>query len=74
MHTYPLLSIYEKTSILGLRMSQLEHGAKSTLTPQEISKCKNVKDIAAMEFQKKKIPIKVVREGKEVSIHELIVV
>lgn len=73
MHTYPLLSIYEKTSILGLRMSQLEHGARSTLSPQEISKCKNVKEIVLMEFEKKKIPFKVIREGKEVSIQELIV-
>ena len=73
MHTYQLLSIYEKTSILGLRMSQLEHGARSTLSPQEISKCKNVKEIVSMEFEKKKIPFKVIREGKEVSIQELIV-
>lgn len=73
MHTYPLLSIYEKTSILGLRMSQLEHGAKSTLTPQEIAKCKSVKEIAAMEFKENKIPFKVIREGKEVSIQELVV-
>tara|TARA_Y100000389_G_C17177330_1_gene372208 strand:+ start:475 stop:642 length:168 start_codon:yes stop_codon:yes gene_type:complete len=54
-------------------MSQLEHGAKSTLSSQEISKCKNVKEIVSMEFDKKKLPFKVIREGHEVSIDELIV-
>lgn len=70
---YPLLSIYEKTSIIGLRLSQLEHGAKSTLSPEDVSKCDSIKQIVEMEFKKHKIPFKIVRENKEISINELII-
>lgn len=74
MDTYPLLSIYEKTSILGLRMSQLEYGAKSTLSSQEVSKCNNVKEIAHMEFKQKKIPIKMMRGNQEFYAWDFVIV
>ena len=70
---YPLLSIYEKTSIIGLRLSQLEHGAKTTLSPEDVSKCKSIKQIVEMEFKKQKIPFKIIRENKEISINELVI-
>ena len=56
-----ILSIYEKTSILGLRLSQLSYGAKTVLSPQELENCKSVKDIVLKEYETKKIPLMIKR-------------
>ena len=74
MLIYPLLSIYEKTSLLGTRMSQLENGAKSTLSTQELLACTHVKEIALMELKTKKLPIKLIRENEEVVMSDLVIV
>lgn len=71
---YPLvMSIYEKTSLLGLRMSQLANGATTTLTQKETESCKNVKEIARLELEKKKMPLKIVRNHISYSIADMIV-
>ena len=71
---YPLImSIYEKTSLLGLRMSQLSNGATTTLSQKELDSCKNVKEIARLELEKKKIPLKIVRNNISYSVTDLII-
>ena len=52
--TKPLLSKYEKTSIVGLRAQQIAYGAKPSITvPKHIT---NTIDIAEMELAQRKIP------------------
>ena len=68
-----IMSIYEKTSILGLRMSQLSNGAQTTLTAKELETCQNVKEIARLELNKRKIPLKLVRENVSYSVSDLII-
>ena len=68
-----MMSIYEKTSILGLRMSQLANGAQTTLTLKELESCQNVKEIARLELDKKKIPLKLVRQNVSYSVSDLII-
>lgn len=68
-----IMSIYEKTSILGLRMSQLANGATTTLTQRELESCSNVKEIARLELDKKKIPLKIVRNNISYSVSDMII-
>lgn len=69
-----IMSIYEKTSILGLRLSQLANGAASTLSKKDLNTCKNIKDIARLELDQKVIPLKIVRGNISYSMHDMIVV
>lgn len=59
--TSPFLSIYEKTSMIGLRLSQLAYGAPSVLSPEQLENCSTIKDIVQKEFETKKIPLMVKR-------------
>jgi DNA-directed RNA polymerase subunit K/omega len=52
----PFLTIYEKTSILGLRMQQLMLGAPSTISDTDIRQFNNVEDIVLEELKQKKLP------------------
>ena len=56
-----ILTIYEKTNILGVRMEQLALGAESYLNDDEANDLKNVKLIAHREFEDKKIPFIICR-------------
>jgi len=51
--TQPSLTKYEKTRILSERCSQIESGSKVFLTDTKLT---NAYDIAATEFNEKKIP------------------
>jgi DNA-directed RNA polymerase I, II, and III subunit RPABC2 len=52
--TYPFITIFEKTKILGFRTNQLSQGARPYITvPEEVS---DVKEIARLEFYQKKLP------------------
>lgn len=52
--TKPLLSKYEKTSIIGIRAQQLAYGTKPTINvPKHIT---STIDIAEMELNQRKIP------------------
>jgi DNA-directed RNA polymerase subunit K/omega len=52
--TYPFLTVYEKTKIIGMRANQLSQGACPFITvPSHI---KNVKDIARLELEQKRLP------------------
>jgi DNA-directed RNA polymerase subunit K/omega len=56
-----IMTKYEKTSIVGVRMEQLAYGAPSTLSVEELKKYKNIKDIANEELHQKKIPFMLLR-------------
>lgn len=59
--TKNIMTKYEKTSIVGVRMEQLAYGAPSTLSIEELKKYKNIKDIAHEELHQKKIPFLLLR-------------
>lgn len=60
--TKPLLTKYEKTVCLGIRMEQLAFGANSTLDHELLQQYNNVKDIAYEEFKQRKIPFIIKRQ------------
>ena len=75
MHTPPLIiSIYEKTAITGLRLSQLARGATSTLSQKDLDTCSNLKDIVKLELEKKLIPMKIVRDNESYSLTDMIII
>ena len=45
------LTIYEKTSIIGLRKQQLVNGANSYLTKKELEDISNIEDIVQKELE-----------------------
>ena len=52
--TYPFLTIFEKTKILGFRTNQLSQGARAFIAvPEEVT---DIKEIARMELYAKKLP------------------
>jgi DNA-directed RNA polymerase subunit K/omega len=57
-----MMSKYEKTQIIGLRLSQLAAGAKPVLSPDELANCNNIRDIVLKELFLKKIPFMICRE------------
>lgn len=56
-----VLTIYEKTNVLGIRMEQLAMGATSYLSFKELAHLRNVKDIAFKEFELRRIPFLICR-------------
>jgi DNA-directed RNA polymerase I, II, and III subunit RPABC2 len=52
--TYPFITLYEKTKIIGLRANQLSQGAKPFINvPPHIT---DVRDIARLELEQKRLP------------------
>ena len=52
--TYPYVTIYERTKIIGLRANQLSQGARPFIVvPPEVT---DVKEIARLEFAQKRLP------------------
>jgi DNA-directed RNA polymerase I, II, and III subunit RPABC2 len=57
--TYPFLTVYEKTKIIGLRANQLSQGSRPFITvPEHVS---DVRDIARLELEQKRLPFIVKR-------------
>lgn len=56
-----ILTVYERTNILGIRMEQLALGADTYLEHEEAVTIGNVKEIAKREFEEKKIPFIICR-------------
>ena len=56
-----LMTIYEKTNIIGVRLEQLSFGAPSTLTEEETQKMNDIRLIAHEELMQKKIPFIICR-------------
>ena len=52
--TYPFLTIYEKTKIIGMRANQLSQGAAPFIKVPDY--VKNVTEIAKMELEQKRLP------------------
>jgi DNA-directed RNA polymerase subunit K/omega len=53
--SYPFLTKFEKTKILGFRMNQLSQGARPFIEiPKHVS---DVREIARMELEQKRLPI-----------------
>jgi len=57
-----VLTIYERTNVIGVRMEQLAMGADSFLSQIELAPLKNVKQIAFKEFELRKIPFLICRK------------
>lgn len=53
--TYPFITNYEKTRIIGMRSNQLSLGARPFVVVPKHVTC--VKEIARMEFDQKRLPI-----------------
>jgi len=52
--TYPFLTLYEKTKIIGLRANQLSQGANPyVVVPDHLT---SVRDIARLELEQKRLP------------------
>jgi DNA-directed RNA polymerase I, II, and III subunit RPABC2 len=52
--TYPFLTLYEKTKIIGLRANQLSQGARPFISvPKHMT---DVRDIARLELEQKRLP------------------
>ncbi len=52
--TYPFLTLYERTKIIGLRANQLSQGSKPFIqVPEYVT---DVKDIARLELEQKRLP------------------
>ena len=52
--TYPFMTVYEKTKIIGLRANQLSQGSRPFISvPDHIT---DVRDIARMELDQKRLP------------------
>jgi DNA-directed RNA polymerase I, II, and III subunit RPABC2 len=52
--TYPFLTIYERTKIIGLRANQISRGAVPFITvPPQVT---DVKEIARLELEQKRLP------------------
>lgn len=52
--TYPFLTLYERTKIIGLRANQLSQGSQPFISVAE--HVTNVREIARMELEQKRLP------------------
>jgi len=59
----PILSIYERTNLIGIRATQIENGAPVFVDVPE--GLEDVVQIAEMELAQKKLPLIICREGRE---------
>jgi DNA-directed RNA polymerase subunit K/omega len=57
--TYPFITLYEKTKIIGLRANQLSQGARPFISVPEHTT--DVRDIARLELEQKRLPFIVKR-------------
>ena len=55
------LTLYEKTSIIGLRKQQLVNGANSYLTQKVLEDFSNMEEIVQKEFELNKLPFMLCR-------------
>nr|QOI90426.1 hypothetical protein HWQ62_00290 [Pyramimonas orientalis virus] len=56
-----VLTKYEKTTLIGVRLEQLSYGSPSTLTDEEKKNCKNITEMAEMELKTGVIPFMICR-------------
>jgi len=58
--TRNVLSRYEKTKIIGLRLEQLARGATPYIDPS-LNKVSSIRDIVMLELEKRKLPFMLAR-------------
>ncbi len=56
-----IMTIYEKTNLIGLRLEQLAMGAPSLLDSDQLQECKDIHEVAEKELQQKKLPYMIKR-------------
>jgi DNA-directed RNA polymerase subunit K/omega len=56
-----ILTKYEKTQVMGVRMEQLAYGAPTTLSKEDETSCNSVQEVAELEFKLNKIPMIICR-------------
>lgn len=54
--TRNILTSYEKTNVIGLRMEQLSFGASHNLDENDLEDCNSVRDVANKELLRKRLP------------------
>ena len=57
--TFPFLTKYEKTRIIGVRIEQLSHGAKPNISTKGLG---SIREIAEEELRLRKTPFIIVRD------------
>jgi DNA-directed RNA polymerase I, II, and III subunit RPABC2 len=57
--TRNMMTKYEKTKVVGMRLEQLARGAPTLI---DTTNCKSIRDVVLMELEEKKLPFVVVRE------------
>jgi len=57
-----ILTIYERTSILSLRMEQLANGAPTYIDTDKLKTLTEIRKVAELELKEKKIPFMVCRK------------
>lgn len=55
------ITIYEKTSIFGLRKQQLVNGANTYLSKKELEDISNIEEIVQKEYELNKLPFMIRR-------------
>lgn len=56
-----IMTIYEKTNVIGLRLEQLAFGAPSLLDKSQLEKCKSLRDIVDLELKNNLLPFMICR-------------
>ena len=51
-----IMTIYEKTNLIGLRLEQLAMGSPSLLNGETLNKCNNIHEVAEKELELKVLP------------------
>lgn len=57
-----IMTKYEKTNVLGLRIEQLSFGSKTLLDEKDLEECVCIEDVAQMELKKGLLPFIVQRQ------------
>ncbi len=56
-----ILTKYEKTTLIGVRLEQLSYGSVSTLTSEQKKECANIREMAELELKLGVIPLMLCR-------------
>jgi DNA-directed RNA polymerase subunit K/omega len=66
----PILSKFEYSTLLGTRIKQLDEGARTSLSKEELTELKDHRSIAEKEIYLRKIPLLIQRQLPDGSIEE----
>jgi DNA-directed RNA polymerase subunit K/omega len=66
-----ILTKYERTTLIGVRMEQLSFGAASALSADVLSTKRTIREIAEEELRTRCIPLKLMRTLSDGSTEEL---